>query len=48
VPTRTLRQWLEFAQSLQVIALLTNTGVHVIMCVFLACWATRCALATLT
>jgi hypothetical protein len=26
------RQWLEFAQSLQVIALLTNTGVHVIMC----------------
>ncbi len=25
-------QWLEFAQSLQVVALLTNTGIHVIMC----------------
>ena len=24
-------QWLEFAQSLQVIALLTNTGIHVMM-----------------
>ena len=30
--TRARAQWLEFAQSLQVIALLTNTGVHVIMC----------------
>ena len=25
-------QWLEYAQSLQVIALLANTGVHVVMC----------------
>jgi hypothetical protein len=29
-------QWLEFAQSLQVVALLTNTGIHVIMCACVA------------
>lgn len=29
--------WLQFAQSLQVIGLLTNTGIHVVMCARLLC-----------